>query len=118
MTLLSDELWSIANNSKSYANSSKSIKRNNLGLCKCSYLIWKFQKYFLGSNDIKIQFGKERDIKQINDLWEWQKNLSLIPQFSGKRSYLKRIRGYDTGEEGGGSKHSFAGNDKNNVIAN
>ena len=41
MILLSDELWSIANNSKSFANGSKSIIRNNLGLYKCSdiYLI-------------------------------------------------------------------------------
>ena len=37
---------------------------------------------------------------------------------SGKGSCLKRIRGYNTGEEGGGSRHSFAkNNDKNNVIA-
>ena len=36
-------------------------------------------------------------------------------EFDRKRSCLKRIRGYDTGEEGGGSRHSFA-NDKNNVI--
>ena len=41
MILLSDELWSIANNSKSFANGSKSIIRNNLGLYKRSdiYLI-------------------------------------------------------------------------------
>ena len=37
----SDELWSVANNSKSFANGSKSIIRNNLGLYKHSdiYLI-------------------------------------------------------------------------------
>ena len=28
--------------------------------------------------------------------------------FGSKRSCLKRIRGYDTGKEGGGSSHSFA----------
>ena len=41
MILLSDELWSIANNSKSFVNGSKSITRNNLGLDKHSdiYLI-------------------------------------------------------------------------------
>ena len=41
MILLSDELWSIANNSKSFANGSKSIIRNNLGFYKHSaiYLI-------------------------------------------------------------------------------
>ena len=36
-------------------------------------------------------------------------------EFDRKRSCLKRIRGYNTEEEGGGSRHSFA-NDKNNVI--
>ena len=36
-------------------------------------------------------------------------------EFDGKRSCLKKIRGYDTGEERGGSRPSFA-NDKNNVI--
>ena len=37
----SSQLWSIANNSKSFANGSKSILRNNLGLYKLSdiYLI-------------------------------------------------------------------------------
>ena len=36
MIILSDELWLIANNSKSFANKSKSIIRNNLGLYKLS----------------------------------------------------------------------------------
>ena len=36
MILLSDELWSIANNSKSFANGSKLIIRNNLGFYKHS----------------------------------------------------------------------------------
>ena len=41
MILLSEKLWSIANNSKSFANVSKLIIRNNLGLYKRSdiYLI-------------------------------------------------------------------------------
>ena len=41
MILLSDELWSMANNSMSFANESKSIIRNYLGLYKRSdiYLI-------------------------------------------------------------------------------
>ena len=41
MILLSNELWLIANNSKSFVNRSKSIIRNNLGLPKYSeiYLI-------------------------------------------------------------------------------
>ena len=41
MTLLSDKLWSVVNNSKSFVHRSKSIIRNNLGFHKCSdiYLI-------------------------------------------------------------------------------
>ena len=31
-----------------------------------------------------------------------------VPTLSGKRSCLKRIKGYDTGQGGGGSRHSFA----------
>ena len=30
------------------------------------------------------------------------------PSFGGKRSCLKRIRGYDIKKEGGGSSYSFA----------
>ena len=53
----------------------------------------------------KYRFGKERYIKQINDIWEGQK---IMAEFGRKRSCLKRIRGYNTGEERGGSGHSFA----------
>ena len=55
----------------------------------------------------KYRFGKERYIKEINDIWEWLKRAG-IPLFGGYRSCLKKIRGYDTGEEEGGSRHSFA----------
>ena len=39
--LFSDKLWLIANKSKGFVNGSKSVIRNNLGLCKHSemYLI-------------------------------------------------------------------------------
>ena len=40
-----------------------------------------------------------------------------VPSFDGKMSCLKRIRAYDTGKEGGGSRYSLLSNDKNNVIA-
>ena len=53
----------------------------------------------------KYRFGKGRYIKQINDMQESQK---IMAELGGKRSYLKRIRDYDTGEERGGSRHSFA----------
>ena len=33
---LSDKLWLIANNSKSFVSNNKAIIRNNLGLSKCS----------------------------------------------------------------------------------
>ena len=42
----------------------------------------------------KYSFGKERYIKQINDIWEWQK---ITAEFGRKRSYLKRISGYNAG---------------------
>ena len=61
MILLPDELWLKANNSKSFANGSKSIIRNNLGLCKhynqfCKQftLFRTFEKHCRGSNSIKI----------------------------------------------------------------
>ena len=59
MILLSDELWSIANNSKSFANGTKLIIKNNLGLYKHSdiYLIWDFQKH--GSNGTKIDLARK-----------------------------------------------------------
>ena len=55
LIIFSDKLWLIANNSNSLSRS-KSIIRNNLGLCKCSeiYLIWNFQKHCHGSCGIKI----------------------------------------------------------------
>ena len=71
MILLSDELWSIANNSKSFANGSKSIIRNNLGFYERSdiYLFRTF-KNIMHLMVQKNRFGKERYIKQINDIWE------------------------------------------------
>ena len=40
-----------------------------------------------------------------------------MPLFGGKRPCLKRIRGYDTGEEGGGKVGTpLLSNDENNVI--
>ena len=41
---------------------------------------------------------------QTNDMPEQQK---IMAEFGVKKSCLKRIRGYNTGEEGGGSRHSF-----------
>ena len=56
MIVPSDELWLIADNSKSFANGSKSVIKNNLGLSKRSntYLIKNVRKHRHGSNGIKI----------------------------------------------------------------
>ena len=49
----------------------------------------------------KYRFGKERYVKQINDIWEWQK---IMAEFSGKRSFKK---GFTTREERGGIQWLF-----------
>ena len=48
--------WLTANNSKGFANSSKSIIRNNLGFCKHFeiHIIYNFEKHCHRSNGIKI----------------------------------------------------------------
>ena len=45
-----------------------------------------------------------------NKLMTFESNRKIggVPSFGGKRSCLKRIRGYDTGKDGGGSRHCFA----------
>ena len=75
MILLSDTLWLIANNSKSFVNGNKSLIRNNLGLCKYPeiYPILNFQKHCHGSNNKKYRLDKKRYIKQNNDIQKWQK---------------------------------------------
>ena len=75
MILLSDILWLIANNSKSFVNGNKSMIRNNLGLCKYPeiYPILNFQKHCHGSNNKKYRLDKKRYIKQNIDIQKWQK---------------------------------------------
>ena len=51
----------------------------------------------------KYRFCKERYFKQI--IFRSDK---IMAEFGRKRSCLKRIRGYNTGEEGGGIRLSFA----------
>ena len=60
-------LISIANNSKSFANGSKSIIRKNIGLCKRSeiYFIQNFQKHCQGFNGMKTQIWQGK-IYQTN----------------------------------------------------
>ena len=62
----------------------------------------------------KYRFGKERYIKEINDIWEWQK---IMVKFGGKRSCLKRI-GLQHGRKKEEVGTLLLGNDKNNVIVN
>ena len=57
--LLLDELWSIANNSKSSANGSKSIIRNNSGLYKCSGI------YHLGISKVYFQTFKKSNHEEV-----------------------------------------------------
>ena len=105
MILLSDELWSIANTSKSFANGSKWIIRNNLGLSTLIFILFRtFKNIIMDLMIQKYRLGKEIYIKQVNT-WEWQK---IMVAFSRKRSCLKRIRGYNTEDESRGSRHSFA----------
>ena len=56
-------------------------------------MAWKISK------NISTKYIKEKNIKQINDTRK--KN-------GRKKSYLKRIRNFDTGVEVGGSRHSLA----------
>ena len=105
MILLSDQLWSIVNNSKSFANESKSIIRT-IWICINALVFTLFRTFKNIIMDLMVQkyrFDNERYIRWINDIWEWQK---MTTEFGGKRSCLKRIRSYNTGEERGGSRHS------------
>ena len=63
----------------------------------------------------KYRFGKERYTKQINHIWKWQK---ITAVFGGKRSCLKRIRGYNKGRKEEEVGTLLPGNDNNNVIVN
>ena len=44
-----------------------------------------------------------------NKLMAFESNRKIdgVLSFDGKRSCLKRIRGYDKGKDGAGSRHSF-----------
>ena len=63
----------------------------------------------------KYTFGKERYIKQINDIWEWQK---ITVEFGGKRSCLKESEVLIQGREEEEVGTLSLGNDKSNVVVN
>ena len=71
MILLSDKLWLIANNSKTFAIGSKSE----------IYLIYNFQKYCCGSNGIEILIWQGK-------IWSNGKNSGILPT-GGKKPCLK-----------------------------
>ena len=75
-------------------------------MCKRSEfpLFRTFKKIVMDKN---IDFTR-KDIPNNLMIFGSDKNNGGIPPFGGKRSCLKRIRGYNAGEEGGGSRHSFA----------
>ena len=62
-------------------------------------------------------FGKERYMKQMNDLREWQKKNGWIPPFDGKRSCLKRIGVTIQGRRVVEVGPLLIGSDKINVVA-
>ena len=63
----------------------------------------------------KYRFGKERYIKQINDIWEWQK---IMMEFGRKKSCLKESAVKTQGRKEVEVGTLLLGNDKNNVTAN
>ena len=68
--------------------------------------------------DLKVQkyrFGKERYIKQINEIWEWQK---IMMEFGRKKSCLKESAVKTQGRKEVEVGTLLLGNDKNNVIVN
>ena len=88
MSLLSDELWLIANKPKSFAKGSKSIIRSSFtNICVVSTLKFTFYRTFKNIvKNFKVQkyiFAKERCIKQMNDIQEWQQTENKINSFSG-----------------------------------
>ena len=92
MVFLPDELRLTVNNSKSFANKSKSIIRNNVGLCNRSKIqLIKTFKNIVMDLMVYIDFGR----KDLSN--------KLMIFFKSEMS-----RGYDAGEEGDGSRRSFA----------
>ena len=68
MIFLSDKLWLVTNKSKSIIR---------IWICVSTLKLTLFrtiQKHCYRSDDLRHRFGKERCIKQIDDIREWQKN--------------------------------------------
>ena len=52
------------------------------------------------------RFAKDMSNKLM--IFKSNRKTGGVPSFGGKRSCLKRIRGYNTGKDEGRSRHSFA----------
>ena len=61
----------------------------------------------------KYKFGKERYMKQINYIWEWQK---IMAEFGRKRSYLKESGVTTKGRKEVEVSTLLIGNDKNKIF--
>ena len=75
------------------------------------YTLWNIPYLELSKTVMDLMVWKYRLAKDIsNKLMMFWSNRIIggVLQFGGKRSSLKRIKGYDTGKNGGGSRHSFA----------
>ena len=90
MILLSDELWLIANNSRSFSNWSKPIIRNNLGLCKgCQNLpyleLLKTLSWIEWYKNIDLAM---KDLSNKLMIFGGDRKKGRILSFSGKRLFL------------------------------
>ena len=75
------------------------------------YTLWNIPYLELSKTVMDLMVWKDRLAKDISNklMMFWSNRIigGVLP-FGGKRSSLKRIKGYDTGKNGGGSRHSFA----------
>ena len=74
-------------------------------------MLWNSPYLELSKTFIDLMVWKYRFAKDMSNklmIFGTKKKKSGVPLFGGKWSCLKRIRGYDTGKDGGESRHSFA----------
>ena len=74
-------------------------------------MLWNLHYLELSKTVMYLMVWKYRFAKDMSNklmMFGIYRNIGGVMLFSGKRSCLKRIRGYDTGKDGGGSRRSFA----------
>ena len=84
------------------------VTRNNLD-CVSALILTLYRTFKNIVMDLMVKKKKDLARKLYQKLYH--RNISrknISEKNGGKRSCLKRIRSYETGEEGGGSRHSFA----------